>query len=58
MVPNDGTVSESSLEPGSAISLHLPPDALRVLKSSGPAEPEAEVAEAEAAEATASSDGP
>jgi spermidine/putrescine transport system ATP-binding protein len=34
MVPNDGGVSQASLEPGAAVSLHLPADALRVLRPS------------------------
>jgi spermidine/putrescine transport system ATP-binding protein len=38
MVPNDGGVSAAALEPGAAVSLHLPPDALRVLTTSEPAE--------------------
>jgi hypothetical protein len=33
MVPNDGGVSEEMLEPGAAVSLHMPPDALRVLRA-------------------------
>ena len=38
-VPNDGRVAAAaSLEPGAAVSLHLPPDALRVLTTSEPAE--------------------
>jgi spermidine/putrescine transport system ATP-binding protein len=48
MVPNDGGVAASALEPGAAVSLHLPPDALRVLTTSEPAE-EAEEEQAEAA---------
>jgi spermidine/putrescine transport system ATP-binding protein len=40
MVPNDGSVSTTALEPGAAVSLHLPPDALRVLTASEPAEDE------------------
>jgi len=31
MVPNDGSVSATTMEPGAAVCLHLPPDALRVL---------------------------
>jgi spermidine/putrescine transport system ATP-binding protein len=52
MVPNDGGVAQAALEPGAAVSLHLPADALRVLTTSEPAEGEAEAAEpaAEAAE--------
>jgi hypothetical protein len=42
MVPNDGGVSASSLEPGAAVSLHLPPDALRVLRTSSAAEADEE----------------
>ena len=42
MVPNDGGISESALEPGSAVCLHLPPDALRVLTAAEPAEAESE----------------
>jgi spermidine/putrescine transport system ATP-binding protein len=38
MVPNDGGVSASDLEPGAAVCLHLPADALRVLTASEPAE--------------------
>ena len=38
MVPNDGGVFGSSLESGAAVCLHLPPDALRVLKTSEPEE--------------------
>ena len=52
MVPNDGGVAASALEPGAAVSLHLPPDALRVLRTSEPSE-EAEEDEGEQAEATA-----
>ena len=44
MVPNDGSVSAAALEPGAAVCLHLPPDALRVLTTSEPDE-EAEEAE-------------
>jgi spermidine/putrescine transport system ATP-binding protein len=40
MVANDGGVSSGTLEPGAAVSLHLPPDALRVLTASEPAEVE------------------
>jgi spermidine/putrescine transport system ATP-binding protein len=36
MVPNDGGVSAAALEPGAAVSLHLPPDALRVLTTNEP----------------------
>jgi spermidine/putrescine transport system ATP-binding protein len=38
MVPNDGSTSAGALEPGAAVCLHLPPDALRVLTTSEPAE--------------------
>jgi hypothetical protein len=38
MVPNDGDVATSSLDAGAAVSLHLPPDALRVLTPSEPAD--------------------
>ena len=38
MVPNDGGVSAAALEPGAAVSLHLPPDALRVLRTTEPAD--------------------
>jgi spermidine/putrescine transport system ATP-binding protein len=56
MVPNDGSVAAVTLEPGAAVSLHLPPDALRVLTTNEPAA-EAEAEEAEAA-APAAPDGP
>jgi spermidine/putrescine transport system ATP-binding protein len=36
MVPNDGGVAVAGLDPGSAVSLHMPPDALRVLATSEP----------------------
>ena len=49
MVPNDGGVSASALEPGAAVTVHLPPDALRVLRTSTPAE-EAEEEQADATE--------
>jgi hypothetical protein len=49
MVPNDGSVAPATLEPGAAVSLHLPPDALRVLTTSEPAEE----AEGQQADATA-----
>jgi hypothetical protein len=52
MVPNDGGVSSASLEAGAAVSLHLPPDALRVLRTSEPAE-EAEEEQADATTAAA-----
>ena len=58
MVPNDGSVATATLEPGAAVSLHLPPDALRVLTTNEPAEE----AEGEQAEVTAAApltnDGP
>jgi spermidine/putrescine transport system ATP-binding protein len=47
MVPNDGGATPESLDTGSAVSLHLPPDALRVLRTT---EPEPEVAEQEPVE--------
>src|SRR3954447_25145534 len=37
MVPNDGGVAVAEREPGAAVSLRLPPDALRVLRTSEPA---------------------
>jgi spermidine/putrescine transport system ATP-binding protein len=49
MVPNDGGVSAGALEPGAAVCLHLPPDALRVLTTNEPADE----AEGEQAAATA-----
>jgi spermidine/putrescine transport system ATP-binding protein len=39
MVPNDGSVSAVALEPGAAVCLHLPPEALRVLRDTEPVEP-------------------
>ena len=48
MVPNDGGVAAAAMEPGAAVSLHLPPDALRVLTTSEPAEDAGEVDEVEA----------
>ncbi|HEY1273693.1 MAG TPA: ABC transporter ATP-binding protein [Thermoleophilaceae bacterium] len=48
MVPNDGDVSAASLEQGAAVSLHLPSDALRVLRAGEPAEEEEAVETAEA----------
>ncbi len=54
MVPNDGGTATAALEPGAAVSLHLPADALRVLTPSEPAEA-AEVPET--VEAAASGDG-
>jgi hypothetical protein len=36
MVPNDGDASTGALEPGAAVSLRVPPDALRVLTASEP----------------------
>ena len=50
MVPNDGSASASALEPGAAVSLHLPPDALRVLTRSEPDEATDEAGEAEGTE--------
>jgi hypothetical protein len=47
-VPNDGGVSGAALEPGAAVSLHLPPDAVRVLTTSEPPD-ETEEEEADAA---------
>jgi ABC-type Fe3+/spermidine/putrescine transport system ATPase subunit len=38
MVPNDGSVAAATLESGAAVSLHLPPDGLRVLRTSEPAD--------------------
>ncbi len=38
MVPNDGDLSPTALESGAAVCLHLPADALRVLKVSEPDE--------------------
>jgi len=38
MVANDGSAAASDLEPGAAVSLHLPPDAVRVLTRSEPDE--------------------
>jgi hypothetical protein len=42
VVPNDGSVSAAALDQGAPVSLHLPPDALRVLRPSedAPAEQE------------------
>ena len=54
MVPNDGRRSAAALEQGAAVSLHLPPDALRVLTTSEPAE---EAEEAEADDVPAAQDG-
>ena len=51
MVPNDGGVSAAALEPGAAVCLHLPPDALRVLTRSEPDEETDEAGEAEGPEA-------
>jgi spermidine/putrescine transport system ATP-binding protein len=48
MVPNDGGASAVALEPGAAVSVHLPPDALRVLTASEPDD----AGEAEQADAT------
>jgi spermidine/putrescine transport system ATP-binding protein len=50
-VANDGKPLPVVLEPGAAVSVHLPPDGLRVLKMSEPAvEEEAAVPEQQAAE--------
>jgi hypothetical protein len=38
MVPNDGSAASADLEPGAAVSLRLPPDAVRVLTRSEPDE--------------------
>jgi hypothetical protein len=40
MVPNDGSVAAATLESGAAVSVHLPPDALRVLTMDEPEEPD------------------
>ena len=48
MVPNDGGVSAAALEPGAAVCLHLPPDAVRVLSTTEPPD-EAEGDQADAA---------
>ena len=53
MVPNDGGVAAAALEPGAAVSLHLPPDAVRVLRTSEPAVE----AEGEQPDATKVADG-
>jgi hypothetical protein len=45
MVPNDGSVAAATLESGAAISVHLPPDALRVLTMDEPEPDEDEAAE-------------
>jgi spermidine/putrescine transport system ATP-binding protein len=42
MVPNDGGTATAALEPGAAVCLHLPPDALRVLTTGEPAEEDSE----------------
>ncbi len=47
MVPNDGSASAADLEPGAAVCLHLPPDAVRVLTRSEPDEEAEEADEAE-----------
>jgi hypothetical protein len=52
MVPNDGSVAPATLESGAAVSLHLPADALRVLRMSEEPAEEEPAAEPEAAEAT------
>jgi spermidine/putrescine transport system ATP-binding protein len=51
MVPNDGSASADDLEPGAAVSLRLPPDAVRVLTRSEPDE------EAEEADKTKGAEG-
>jgi spermidine/putrescine transport system ATP-binding protein len=38
MLPNDGGDASASLDPGAAVCLHLPADALRVLRTTEPAE--------------------
>ena len=38
MVPNDGKRLAVALQEGEAVSLHLPPDGLRVLTASEPVE--------------------
>jgi spermidine/putrescine transport system ATP-binding protein len=44
-VANDGKPPPVALEPGAAVSVHLPPDALRVLRMSEPAEEQQEEAD-------------
>ncbi len=51
MVPNDGGVSASALEPGDAVCLYLPPEALRVLIQTEPEEPDEDAVSMAAAEA-------
>ena len=53
MVPNDGGVAVAALEPGAAVCLHMPADALRVLTTSEPADE----AEGEQADATTTAAG-
>jgi len=48
MVPNDGSAASADLEPGAAVSLRLPPDAVRVLTRSEPDEDAEEPEESEA----------
>jgi hypothetical protein len=45
MVANDGTGLPATLEEGAAVSLRLPPDGLRVLRSSAEREETAEAEE-------------
>jgi len=52
MVPNDGGVAASDLEGGAAVSLHLPPEALRVLTQTQPEEREEHIETVPAAEPT------
>jgi hypothetical protein len=47
-VPNDGSAASADLEPGAAVSLRLPPDAVRVLTRSEPDEDAEEPKESEA----------
>ena len=59
MVPNDGGVSPVTLESGAAVCLHLPPDALRVLRTTEPAEQvDGGQAEATATASSGPADGP
>ncbi|MBN1529007.1 MAG: ABC transporter ATP-binding protein [Thermoleophilaceae bacterium] len=51
MVPNDGGAFATALEPGAAVSLHLPSDALRVLIQTEPEEPDEDAVSMAAAEA-------
>jgi spermidine/putrescine transport system ATP-binding protein len=41
-IPNESGVAGTELEPGTPVTLHLPPDSLRVLKPESEPEPEAE----------------